>query len=69
MRAKPYVFIVEPVMPNNSFPLDMLRYDSAWPVDSTSVAHIHDGQGLVMLATYARPTKARWLSFGWKVTY
>jgi hypothetical protein len=55
------------------FPIDMLRYDSAWPTDSesasrmvTSRAHA-EGRRTIRLASYHRPTVDRWSSFGWTV--
>lgn len=66
-----------------SFPLDMLRYDCAFPRGSEDVDVILQGDGAitpqdfavrrtVKLARYtklstAQPTAARWISFGWKV--
>jgi hypothetical protein len=53
------------------FPLDMLRYDSCWPADSSSVYNLHglsdEGIRILTLRTYHKPTDARWLSFGWAV--
>ena len=56
------------------FPLDMLRYDGAYPVSSSDVSAMTDrGRRRVSLAT-AHPTKGnngltpkRWQSFGWVV--
>ena len=66
------------VQGNGIFPLDMLRYDSCYPVESTSVNNITDGsyfnpgiydQGIytVTLRSERAPTIGRWESFGWKV--
>jgi hypothetical protein len=64
------------------FPIDMLRYDSCWPMRQEDVANIthsldvrtRSDQGTTMtLVSYsdtkhsAKPTEARWLSFGWRV--
>lgn len=65
------------------FPIDMLRYDSAWPkseMDSHLVSMTRDNEGYfrprtVTLETWnspdrapiARVTPERWESFGWKV--
>ena len=55
------------------FPLDMLRYDSAWPANQGSVdgmvtARGHaEGRRIITLASYHRPTVDRWSSFGWTV--
>jgi hypothetical protein len=57
------------------FPIDMLRYDSAWPASESdanaitrSVAHA-GSDGPVDIEIYMRqyPTVARWRSFGWVV--
>ena len=52
-----------------SFPIDMLRYDNAYPRDSDSIYNM--GQELdrrqVRLASCHCPTHDRWASFGWKV--
>ena len=47
------------------FPIDMLRYDSAWPADSESVEA--QGRRTVRLSSYRQPTIDRWSSFGWTV--
>lgn len=55
------------------FPMDMLRYDQAWPRNSWDAAKIgltpEDGGYLeprtVALESYKEPTSARWFSFGW----
>lgn len=58
------------------FPLDMLRYDCAWPLDSEAATRMAGGygghpvtQGLrsVHLVSYREPTIDRWASFGWSV--
>lgn len=55
------------------FPLDMLRYDSAWPASSTDSATIsatltvHRGSAAVQLLSHKSPTADRWTSFGWTV--
>lgn len=58
------------------FPLDMLRYDAAHPVDTESArairASIEDSDGptwTVELETYqaSAPNRERWRSFGWTV--
>lgn len=61
-----------------NFPIDMLRYERCYPVDSESVAAIVTSHKLtdelceVRLETLAetkgaQPTVARWNSFGWRV--
>lgn len=66
---------------NNSFPIDMLRYDGAYPADeqqsgrilSTFYPNREPGQGaqsVEVIATYnSAPNFRRWESFGWKVTH
>lgn len=73
-------FIVEG--PRTSFPVDMLRYDSCWPLtteDARKIENIlNEGERLtlprrvrVQLQTSDRnfnvPTAARWDSFMWRV--
>lgn len=59
------------------FPIDMLRYDAAWPTSpegasrigtSLDTAHASDRMVLVIaLAGIRAPTKDRWSTFGWTV--
>jgi hypothetical protein len=50
------------------FPLDMLRYDAAWPTDTNSVLRMDDKDLRVLhLTSIQEPTKERWRSFGWQV--
>lgn len=57
-----------------AFPIDMLRYDSAWPATEAS-SHLieatlrHDTAGPIeVIVCHRKPlTSARWESFGWKV--
>jgi hypothetical protein len=52
------------------FPLDMLRYDAAWPTDTNSVLRMEDDDKdlrVLHLASIREPTKERWRSFGWQV--
>jgi hypothetical protein len=58
------------------FPVDMLRYDSAFPANSNAVTAISraicqatfaDPKIEVRLGSHKRPTIARWRSFGWRV--
>ena len=60
------------------FPMDMLRYDSAWPADSDGADAIwenifyhdrekRDGVKPIRLRSYQQPTVDRWRSFGWSV--
>lgn len=57
-----------------AFPIDMLRYDSAWPAsehDSNTIEHsvTHNTNGPAEVVVYARQplTIGRWKSFGWEV--
>ena len=55
------------------FPVDMLRYDEAFPADGMSAANIVDNPAErrnVTLITHRRfgPTNDRWASFGWVVS-
>ena len=65
-----YIYDVEGV---GSFPLDMLRYDAAWPHNSESVSQMStsrghaEGRRVVGLVSHHRPTVERWKSFGWLV--
>ena len=56
------------------FPVDMLRYDCAYPASSADVSamganspRIDVERRTVELRSYHRPTPDRWLSFGWVV--
>lgn len=60
----------------SAFPMDMLRYDEAWPVDVSDAAKLtRDGVDReewratrsVKLCSYKEPTVERWLSFGWSI--
>lgn len=61
---------------NGHFPVDMLRYDCAWPYEANDAAHIAlDRMGAgrddwlkvreVTLVSYRKPTPERWQSFSW----
>ena len=55
-----------------TFPIDMLRYDTAYPVDNNSVGAIYGDElnparRRVKLFSYKSPTPDRWASVGWKV--
>ena len=55
------------------FPIDMLRYDTAYPInhdDVEAIGRIHNigyGKRMVRLCSCHRPRIDRWESFGWKV--
>jgi hypothetical protein len=57
---------------NGLFPIDMLRYDRACPLDESASSNI-DGRDsrevnlLMFSPTVAGPTEGRWKSFGWNV--
>lgn len=60
-----YIYRVEGHL---SFPFDMLRYDSCWPVRGTDVENLQGREKrLVLLRSNKRPTVDRWASFGWYV--
>ena len=60
-----------------SFPIDMLRYDCAYPCSSEAVSAMGAGSGptreerlsrrTVELCSHHQPTRDRWQSFGWTV--
>lgn len=59
-----------------NFPLDMLRYDGAYPNTSDDVRKIMESLNLkgetskeITIGGTTPPTIARWASFGWKVFY
>lgn len=51
------------------FPVDMLRYDRAWPARGDDVANIEKigDRRFIKLNSYQKPTTARWNSFFWGV--
>lgn len=57
-----------------TFPIDMLRYDRAYPANSEAVSAMAAGpwgetsvRRTVDLISHHRPTIDRWRSFGWLV--
>jgi hypothetical protein len=60
---------------NGQFPLDMLRYDSCFPGDPDAVSKLcidrkdpfFKEPRTVKVTGCAKPTVARWASFGWTV--
>ena len=49
-------------------PIDMLRYDAAYPCVSDSVSRMRGTERrTVEMASYRKPTVDRWASFGWTV--
>ena len=63
---KSYIFRVEG---KESFPMDMLRYDSCFPNSPHDVdmMRIDIDERIIELVSNYPPTKARWESFGWNV--
>ena len=60
------------------FPIDMLRYDAAWPADTDSAIQIVERlkpitredrleRKPIKLRSYHAPTEGRWQSFMWGV--
>jgi hypothetical protein len=62
---RPRYFVVRG---SGTFPLDMLRYDSAWAV--SGIGEVADEERAVVCACVSARvlTTERWLSFGWEVT-
>jgi hypothetical protein len=58
---------------NGPFPLDMLRYDSCWPLTSYDVelmagnVKVEEPTEVHMVSLSGPPTTGRWESFGWTV--
>ena len=48
------------------FPVDMMRYDQAWPLDPILSS---DRRRSITMRGLAEPTIARWASFGWSVGF
>lgn len=71
MKVNEVKFTVEGSGP---FPLDMLRYDCAFPnseMDSNAAERMDGGLrtvDLIMRSSRDKPTFGRWASFGWTVT-
>lgn len=66
------------VVGTGTFPIDMLRYDGAFPYQSSDAALIeaamlgeqriaNDPYRIRLTGHYHAPTAARWRSFGWLV--
>ena len=70
---RPREFYLYEVQGSGVLPVDMLRYDSAWPANQEAVSRMSTAQRpdggprAVRLASYHRPTVDRWKSFGWQV--
>jgi hypothetical protein len=66
--AKEHKYLVVTVEGSGQFPIDMLRYDAAFPhTEPDSYTIMETGKRSVCLLTQIRPTEPRWESFGWKV--
>lgn len=60
---------------SNRFPLDMLRYDHAWPATQGDVTDINLSGNVrsgpddraIRIHSNKAPTVERWASFGWRV--
>lgn len=57
------------------FPIDMLRYDQCWPMESDDAVMIkrtfrpgHRGPVALALVGLDKPEEGRWQSFGWQVS-
>lgn len=75
-RYRIYVFAAETPHKHATFPLDMLRYDRAWPRSEPDSHKMDDdlerynppGENRrVELCSLDRPNEDRWRSFGWTV--
>ena len=68
---RPREFYLYEVQGSGVLPLDMLRYDGAWPANSEAVDSMRPPSAMerrtIRLASYRRPTVDRWKSFGWVV--
>jgi len=72
--AAVYVWEFEVVGTWDTFPYDMLRYDSCWPASEghgVAPPHYRDDRGKeirrIQLRGLRPPTHGRWESFGWAV--
>jgi hypothetical protein len=70
--ARPLRYYEYWVTGRGGFPVDMLRYDCAWPAGSDDAAKMAWGPGPGLrsfkLHSYRPPTVDRWSSFGWSVS-
>lgn len=61
------------VVGTGRFPIDMLRYDGAWPATGEAAGSIEASfepgarKRQIKLRAINAPTEARWASFGWSV--
>jgi hypothetical protein len=73
-NRKLYAYTVKARMRFSAFPLDMLRYDRAWPdgpddvlVIGAPIENRPESDITVRLVGVSEPTIGRWESFGWRV--
>lgn len=74
-RYRVYVYAVTTPRKHATFPLDMLRYDHAWPrseadshkIDDNLERYDEGAERVVELCSLCRPNEDRWRSFGWTV--
>jgi hypothetical protein len=73
-KDRPTTFYRYKVSGTGLFPVDMLRYDGAYPASSEAVSAMGTGKfqanverRTVELCSYRPPTNDRWASFGWMV--
>lgn len=77
MRTHPKVYTYS-VNGSGRFPVDMLRYDAAWPASSTDASlladriedpyHCKTKAEPIRLQSHRAPTIGRWQSFLWGVS-
>lgn len=68
MARKERKYYVVTVEGYGQFPIDMLRYDAAFPhTEEDSYRIMEQGKRVVNLLTQVAPTIPRWRSFNWDV--
>lgn len=69
LNAKNPKLVVYDVVGSGTFPMDMLRYDRAFPASEQDANTAMHGRGVrtVCLRGLDEPTKGRWESFSWTV--
>lgn len=70
LSEKPWRIYEYYVTGRGKFPIDMLRYDAAWPATSVDGSKMEDYENKprsIQIRSYQEPTIARWSSFGWSV--
>jgi len=66
VRGKPAPGYEYVVTGRGEFPVDMMRYDQAWPLDPILSS---DRRRSITMRGLAEPTIGRWASFGWSVGF